>query len=232
MSKFIDRLKQVSQETLQPMGFRADKMASVKPKIQLVANVSGDIDDLADYVAGADAGVLTASLLGSDIKTLKKISQAMSQTPWGGWLGDSTQEKIKQMIELGCDFIVFPAVSTSLAIPQDDKAGKILQVEQSLNEGLLRAVNELPVDAVLVADEQKGKYSLTWHHLLLFQRFADLLTKPLLAPVPSNVTAYELQGRFPDAVSVLERAITRFPDSPGAVEIEKKLKALKVRMNH
>ncbi|MFC2016393.1 hypothetical protein ACFLUF_01640, partial [Chloroflexota bacterium] len=74
------------------------------------------------------------------------------------------------------------------------EVGRILEVEASLGEGLLRAANELPIGAVLIAGEQREDYSLTWQHLLLFRRFADLLTKPLLVSVPSNVTAGELQA--------------------------------------
>jgi len=70
--------------------------------------------------------------------------------------------------------------------------GRVLQVEASLTEGLLRAVDELPIDAVLITGEQEEGYFLTWHHLMVFQHFADLLTKPLLASVPLNVAANEL----------------------------------------
>ena len=194
MSRFIDRLKWVSQAVPQPMGFLTAQPVSARPKMQLVASLAeGNIDSLADYVAGADAGLLHISKSGPDAKTLKKISRAISEIPWGGWLGDGTQGEIRQMTKYGCDFVVFPAASTSLAIPQDDKVGKILQVEASLSEGLLRAVNQLPVDAVLVAAEQEGKYAPTWYQLMLFQRFASLLTKPLLVSIPPNVTGNELQ---------------------------------------
>jgi hypothetical protein len=98
------------------------------------------------------------------------------------------------MANVGCDFVVFPAANTSLAIPQGDEVGKILQVEASLSEGLLRTIDELPVDAVLIAGEQAEGYFLTWHHLMLFRRFASVLTKPLLVSIPSGVTANELQA--------------------------------------
>jgi len=97
------------------------------------------------------------------------------------------------MIQNGCDFVVFPATTTPMTIPSDDEAGKILQVETSLSEGMLRTINQLPVDAVLVSVEQKGKYDLTWHQLMLFQRFANMVTKPLLVPIPANTAANELQ---------------------------------------
>ena len=195
MSKLIDKLNQVSQAVSQPMGFRTIQPASLKPKILLIAGLAQtNTDDLGDYTAGADAGLLHISNLNSGTKALQKICQVMPDIPWGGWLRDIGTRGIKQMAKVGCDFIVFPAANTSLAILQGDDIGRILEVEPSLSEGLLRAVNELPVNAVLVGSEQDRDYFLTWHHLMLFQRFADLLTKPLLVSIPSNVTNNELQA--------------------------------------
>jgi hypothetical protein len=118
----------------------------------------------------------------------------MSDIPWGGWLRDIGREGIGQMVEAGCDFVVFPAANTSLAILQDDKLGKILEVEPLLDEGLLKAIDDLPVDAVLIASEKEKGYFLTWHHLMLFRRCANLLTKPLLVSAPSDLAASELQA--------------------------------------
>jgi len=202
VSRFIDRLNQLSQAVPQPMGFRTVQPVSPKPKILLIASLAqANVDGLANYVAGADAGLLSISKLSSGAETLHEICQAVSDIPWGGWLRGGDQEVIKQIVKAGCDFVVFPAANTSLAIPQDDEVGKILQVEVSLSEGLLRAVDELPVDAVLITGEQERDYFLTWHHLMLFQHFADLLTKPLLVCVPSNVTANELQALWEAGVA-------------------------------
>lgn len=193
MSRFIDKLSQVSQVVSQPMGFRAAQPVSQKPKMLLIASLARvDVDSLADYVAGADAGLLPISKLSSGAETPKKIPQVVSDIPWGGWLGDVGREGIEQMAGVGFDFMVFPTSSKLLAIPESDKVGKVLQVEASLTEGLLRAVDEMPIDAVFVAGEQERGHSLTWHHLMVFRRFADLLTKPLLASVSSDVSANEL----------------------------------------
>jgi len=104
-------------------------------------------------------------------------------------------------MKIGFDFVVFPPASTPMAALKDEKVGKILEVGTSLNEGLLRAVDELPVDAVLVGDKQEGKYFLTWQHLMFFQRCADLLTKPLLVSIPSSVSAKELQALWEAGVN-------------------------------
>jgi len=187
-------LNQVSQAMPQAIGFRAVQPVSPKPKMLLIADLAqANVDGLADCVAGADAGLLHISNLSEGAKTLQEMCQVVSDIPWGGWLRDVGQGGMEQIVEAGCDFVVFPPADTPLAILQDTKLGKILQVEASLSEGLLRTVDELPVDAVVTAGEPEGEYFLTWHHLMLFQRFADLLTKPLLVSVPSDVTANELQ---------------------------------------
>jgi len=194
MSKFIDRLNWTAQTTPQPIGFKQAHTTSEKPEMLLVASLAqAHLDNVADYVAGADAGLLPIPELSSGAKEIQEMSQLVPAIPWGGWLRGTNQGEIKPMVKAGCDFVVFPAANTSLAMLQDDKASKILEVEASLREGLLGTVNELPVDAVLVASEPGEDYSLTWHHLMLFQRFADLLTKPLLVSVPSTVTANELK---------------------------------------
>ena len=194
MSKFIDKLKRISQAGLQPMGFRTVAPVPQKSRMLLVATLAQvDIDRLTDFVAGADAGLLSIAKLSSGAKTLKQICRAMSDIPWGGWLKGIGREGIGQVVEAGCDFVVFPAANTSLALLQNEKLGKVLEVEPGLDPGLLKAIDDLPVDAVLIAAEEED-YFLTWHHLMLFQRCADLLTKPLLVSVPSEVVASELQA--------------------------------------
>jgi hypothetical protein len=194
MSRFIDKLNQTLQAEPQTMGFKAAQTATPKPRMLLVASLArAEVSGLADYVAGADAGLLSISNLSSGIKTLKEMRQIVPDIPWGGWLRDISRGGIKQKAKVDCDFVVFPAANTSLAILQNDAVGRILEAEASLSEGLLKAVGELPVDALLIAGDPVKDGFLTWHHLMVFQRFASLLSKPLVVPVPSTVTADELQ---------------------------------------
>ena len=200
MSQFIDKLNQISRVVPQAIGFRTAQPDSQKPKMLLIASLAqDDVGNLADYVAGADAGLVHISRASPE--TFQKICQVVPDIPWGEWLRDTGRKGIKQGVEAGFDFVVFPADSTLPALLQSDKVGRVLQVEASLTEGLLRAVNELPVDAVFIASEQEEGYFLTWRHLMIFQRFADLLTKPLLASVPSDVTANELLALWEAGVS-------------------------------
>jgi hypothetical protein len=181
MSKFIDKLKAVSQVGSQPMGFKKSATAPQKPKMLLAAALpEANAEGLADYINGADAGILI----------VPKTPPAKSDIPWGSWLKDSGEGKLA---EADYDFFVFPAY-TPLAVLQDSKAGKILEVGVSLGEGLLKTIDELPVDAVLATSEKdKGKL-LSWRQLMLCRRCADLVNKPLLALVPATIGGSELEA--------------------------------------
>jgi hypothetical protein len=201
MSKFIDKLERASTGG-QPMGFRAAK-AAPKPRMLLVAAVAQvDIEGLADSVGGADAGLLSMAKLSSGAKSLKQISQAVSDIPWGGWLKGVGRGGVEKLAEAGADFVVFPAGNSLF---EDKKLGKILEVEPSLEPGLLKTIDDLPVDAVLIASEEDKKF-LTWQHLMLFQRCASLLAKPLLVSVPPEVSSSELGALWEAGVRVVVKA--------------------------
>ncbi|MDP2730118.1 MAG: hypothetical protein Q8O55_06530 [Dehalococcoidales bacterium] len=207
MSKFVDRLNQLARGGSTSLGFLSQKSASLKPKIQLVVSLAQEDSGEPGALAGADAGLLRISKPTAGGEALRKIAQAIPEIPWGvrlegGW------EKTEEFTKAGADFIVFSTTSTPLTIIEAAEAGKILELEPSISDGLLRTVNELPVNAVLIAGEQEESKPLTWQNLMLFQRFALLLNKPLLVPVPAKVTAGELKTLWEAGVSgaVIEAA--------------------------
>jgi len=190
MSKFADKLKHVSQAEAQPMGFGRRQVAAAKSGMILVAKLAGGgVSKLAGLVAGADAGLLNISGSGSDSKALQK-----PDIPWGGWLKGERRPGGGELECPGCDFVVLPAAETPVGILESSTdVGKILEVSTSLNAGILRTVNDLPVDGVLVTFEDEDSPVLTWQRLMTLQHFADLLDKPLLTEVTPEVTDGELK---------------------------------------
>jgi hypothetical protein len=192
MSKFIDKLNRLTKGEPQSIGFRRQQSAALKPKIQLVASLTREnAESLSGKLSGADAGLLRISGPGTGADSLQTLSEKLPDVPWGWWLQGEGGE-IKNITKTSCDFILFSASSTPLSIIENTEVGKILEIEPSLGDGLLRATNELPVDAVLAAGEQKQGKNLTWQDLMLFQRVANLLTKHLLVSVPAEITESEL----------------------------------------
>jgi hypothetical protein len=195
MSRLIDLLNSVSKAMPLPMGFRTTQAALAQPRILLIASLP-DLDSaesLAKYTDGADAVLFRLAKSSMSATALKKIVASLPDIPWGKWLENTYNKKKETPVNGGCDFAVFSSSSPLSYKPQDNNIGKILQVESALGDGLLRAINDLPVDAVLNTDVCEAGDSLTWHHLAQLQRLANLLAKPLLASVPLNVTAGELK---------------------------------------
>jgi hypothetical protein len=208
MSQFIEKLSRLSQGTTQPIGFRLGQPTPPRPKIQLVASLNQeDAESLVNYITGADAALLRISNLNSGSQALKKVSQGLADIPWGAWLKTSGQAGITSLIKAGCDFVIFPT-NTPLTVFSKEEVGKVLEVEASLSDGLLRVLNGLPIDAVFFAAEGKMEVSLTWQHLMFFQRLGDWLTKPLLVPVPAKVTGDELQTLWEAGVDGVVVAVT------------------------
>ncbi|MFC1906477.1 hypothetical protein ACFLW8_00105 [Chloroflexota bacterium] len=193
MSKLIDKLTPASPSIRQPMGFGKSMAAAAKPKMALIASLSqAKAAKLADHVAGADAGLWHISSF-SEIDSLHQASQAMPDFIWGWWVTGVSRDDMAKILKLGDDFVVFPTDTPVISSP-DDKVGRILQVETSMSDGLLRAVNALPVDAVLATAEADEAPVFTWQRLVSLSRISGLLHKPVLVTIPPNLAADELQS--------------------------------------
>ncbi len=187
MSEFIDRLNKLMRLESTPIGFRREKAASTAKKIQLVTLVSKSETD----TSGVDTLLLDIRDKGIEPELLSGIPGDIT---WGAWLKDGHQKQLKQLKDAGCDFIVFPAESTPLEIIEEQDLGKILELDASTNDFVLRSVAELPVDAILVSVGQGKSNALTWHDLMILQRFGGFPKKPLLAHIPAKVSSSELEA--------------------------------------
>jgi len=195
MSKFSDKLQRVYQGTALSMGFRKSAAEAGEPQVLIVADLAGASIEKAKAIAGSvDAGVLSSESL--NVRSFGRLVKAMGDIPLGLFLESANQEEVPKLVDLGCDFVVL-GLKTPLEAMKEEGIGKILRIGPSLDYGLVRAINELtlPVDGVLVVGEES---SLTIERLLICQRFADLLYKPLLVTLVSSVTGSEL-GRLCEA---------------------------------
>lgn len=207
MSLFIDRLKRISRTSPRSIGFKAASSVSAILKMQLVAGLEADgAGQLTGHIIGADAVMLSLANRSAGVKTLREIAKAVSDIPCGVRL-PAVPEDIKPLGKAGGDFAVFPSDCAVMGLLEGDTPGKIIEVEAAINEGLLRAINQLPLDAVLVNCQKEGT-ALTWQHLMLFRRFADLLAIPLLASIPATVTATQLQAIWDAGVSGVVVGVT------------------------
>jgi len=195
MSRLIDEFLKATQSTSQPMGFRAARPAAAAGRITLIADLKiGAAGNPVDLTEGADAVLLRPGNSRPTPKTIQAMADNLPDIPWGVYLEDNGDRKTASSVEAGCDFIIFPASVRVSNTPQEEKVGRILQVESSMDDGLLRAVNDLPVDAVLIADTPGEDDLLVWHRLMIFRHLAYLISKPLILPAPADIGKEELNA--------------------------------------
>ena len=176
------------------MGFRTSRAAETPATVLIIARVKiNGTNPTVKSVPGADAMLLYADEPVLNAKNLPKTAKPLKDTPWGVYL-DESEEETAALAGAGCDFLVISPDSRVLAVPQDEKTGKILQVESSMEDGLLRAVNDLPVDAVLITDTMENNSPLVWHQLMIYRHLTAFITKPLLVPVPAAIGEVELKA--------------------------------------
>ncbi|MFH0914188.1 MAG: hypothetical protein V1849_02730 [Chloroflexota bacterium] len=189
MSKLIEELNRVRKGAPRPLGFGTGSAASEGKKMLLVVSLGEErLEALADSAREADAAIVTVS--GDAEKALARVKDGLGEAIWGVQPGGKARAELSVLAKAGADFVVFspemPLVSDS------EEVGKVLEVDPSLSDGMLRAISGLPVDVVLVGIEREG--NLTWHDLMVVQRLTGLLAKPVMVSLPAEVSAGELQA--------------------------------------
>ena len=184
MSRLIDELKKADRTSNQPMGFKTSRQSPAGPRLRLIASVAPDSNIPTEVTKGADAVSLLSEKTKPSAEVVKTTKAKFKGIPWGIHLKNTSGNKASSQAEKGCDFVIFPADTPVSAIPSDDDTGRIIELESSLDDGLIRAVNNLPVDAVLITDSFEEDGPLVWHRLMIFQHMTNLLSKPVIINLP------------------------------------------------
>jgi hypothetical protein len=206
MSRLIDKLTKIRRTEPQPMGFAIGKPAVEKPRMQLVASLTPrSLEKLAGDLSSADAMIIQVMKV-DDAEAIDKACQAKDSAPAGGWLQAFDDATLTKLTDTACDFVVFPSDSPLISLKKDNM-GRVLQIDTSLTDGLLRATNDLPVDAVLAASPEK-ECPLTFNHIMHIQRLVYLINKPILVEIPIDLTGVELQALWDTGISGVVMEVT------------------------
>lgn len=195
MSRFGDLLKKSLLVTPPSLGFKPVAAPS-KPRMVLVTTLPG-AEVVTEAVGGADA-VIVRAVSAAPAKALKAMAKALPGTPWGVWL-ESDGQNLKQADSAEADFVVFAPDRMTLAVMEHEKLGKVMAIEPTIEDSLLRTVGELPAEAVVLVRPDVNA-PLTWGDLMLYRKLADMIAKPLLVPVAGGITATELKALWETGV--------------------------------
>ena len=189
MSKLVDKLGGLAKSSGEPIGFHASVPEVRSPGMLLIAGLSGAQVKEAKIIhdINADAGLILGE--GSNAKIVKQMVEAMGDVPLGVFVKNMSEEKINEVANSGCDFVVFD-VKMPATVLDEERVGKFLMVEPSLDQGLVRAINDFDVNAVLIS---RGADSfVTVEHLFVCRRFVELVEKPVIMSLPCLLSKAEL----------------------------------------
>ena len=194
MSRLIDILKRTEKPSFQPMGFMASRRKEMEPRLRLIAASGLDENDAPGLIAASDAALFRMNKSTTAAGAVKIINNIKPDIPWGIYMEDINSGKLNSLVKAGCDFIVFPATGAVSDMPETEDIGKIIEVDSSLDDGILRALNDLPVDAVVITDSLEQGTPLLWHQLMIFQHLTNLITKPVIMLLSAGIGKAELRA--------------------------------------
>lgn len=191
MSKFAEQLRRTYLGSAAPIGFRKSAEKGIPPLLIIADLTKANLAE-AKAIAGTEIDAVVVGSDGVGVKSFGQLVQAFGDIPLGLFLESADKEEIAKFVELGSDFVVFD-LKTPLEVVNKEGLGKIIKIEPSLDQGLVRTINALPlqVDGVLVAGEES---LITVERLLICQRFAELLDKPLLVTLGSSIVGGDIES--------------------------------------
>jgi hypothetical protein len=190
MSKLVDKLQSISKSSTMPIGFHPSVSEQRNLAMLLIAGLSETQIKEAKIVVdvNADAGLILSE--GQSARIVRQMVEAVGDIPLGVFVKGMSEEKINELMSLGCDFMVFD-IKITAAVLNKEKVGKFLMIEPSLDQGFARAINGLEVDGVFISSKGEDSF-VAVEHLLVCRKFVELLEKPVIMALPSLVTKAEL----------------------------------------
>ncbi len=193
MSRFLDKLERIWAGKAQPIGFGTQAAKAKSPAMAIVTRLSPGEPDMAapSGEEGADALLVSIDDLERGAETLSRVSQVAGDIPLGVSVKAVTKDDVEQLIELGCDFLLFNANEVPAAILSETRIGKVMEVDPSLSDSLARTIARLPIDAVFFSAEQQP---LSVRQLMDCARLASLVGKPSLLALPAALRSEDIEG--------------------------------------
>ena len=159
MSRFLDQLERISQNTPAPLGFGVSR-AERTPGMALVTVVSGSHAEGCAVVGevGPDGAILAGTGGPSALGSLKN---SLPSVPWGVRCDSLGGDDVKAYGEAGCDVLVFGLEGTRASALSSEELGRVLCVDADLSSRQVRGIDSLPVDVLLVDMlEHSGPWTL------------------------------------------------------------------------
>ena len=192
MSKFLDRLDKITRGVPAPMGFGTSGRAEKLPTMALIGLLSRSHNKGASLLAKINAD--GALIQGAETEAqLQQLGELLGDIPWGVSVQNLSEDGASRYLEQGCNFLAFTADQATLAALSGEDTAYLLYISPDLEERSLRAIEELPVDAVILTMDSLEP-PLNLQHLMDVGAIRCMFNKYLLVHLPQPVGPGELRG--------------------------------------
>ncbi len=194
----------------------------------LLAGIPEGGVDIAALAAeqGADGVLIDVGDLKREAGVLSQIVKAVGDVPWGAYTVGLGEAELSQLLEMGCDILVFDAMKTPSMVLWEERIGRVLRIDPSLNDSLIVTINHLPIDAVLIGEPTERP---TVHWLMTCQRVANLVRKPSIVAYPSSVVDSDLKALWEVGVEGVLVRLERGYHGDKLAELRQAIEALPPR---
>ncbi len=191
MSKLVKKLRQVSENAAQPLGFRTAPPTASRQMLLIVSVPQGHGDTIAQLARAEIDAILVDSRNLKEAGDFSHLAASAGDVPLGLWLDPASEKYLEQFKQAGGDFLVFEAGAAPATLLQEEELGKVLRVDPSQDESLLCTIDQLPIEVVLL-DVKNERDVLTISDLMYCQWLAGLVDKPLLVTAQRELTDKEI----------------------------------------
>ena len=191
MSKLIEKFKLYTQPAVQTLGFQRN-ITRERPRLVLIADTSYDKSATIKKLTGADAFFTGMQPDAKTLDTIEDSNTPVTEIIRGTRLDSNILQNMSNNPEFSvphADFFIFSYDTPLVTLPAS--SGRIIEIDSSTSDTLLRALEDLPVDAIFLRDDTTEK--ITWGTLNLIQRVDNLTSRFLLVKVSPNVNKIELE---------------------------------------
>ena len=205
MSKLLDKLDRISKGNAAPMGFGATVSLEKTPPLLVIGIVRKDYVKGAKSMAKAQGDASLFHYADTSASVTADARKALGPIPWGVWSERLELQDIQKLKEQGCDFLAFPGEGVALEALEESETGRILVLPVDTEDRVLRTLDDLPVDAVLIRLADPKTSPLRLEHLIQIGAIRSMTSKYLLVerPVPPSQRELEaLRDAGVDAVAV------------------------------
>jgi hypothetical protein len=192
MSRLGDKIRKTMGMEPAPMGFGAAVARPRTPSMLLVVQqpASGKRrrGDLAE--SGVDALLLSLADPERETGELEKWVKESGGVPCGALVDGASGKAAAALKETGVDFLAFDAEATSADALLQTELGYVLVLSGEPSDSFLRAMEPLPLDALLLPD---WRPPLTVRGQLELHRLVLLSRTPLIVSAPLDIAPGELE---------------------------------------